>query len=214
MYLGEGSSTLRLIDVGKPEAPVELESYDTHQNITDMAIAGDHLYIATSDSGMMIYHISNPSNIERVGLYQGRFSWVREVNKPIEKYSSIFIKGNYAYVKGNWLYVINVSDPTNPVVAGYDYYVYTPLSSRVDLKMIGSEKLERSEVVSASPNPVSSTFELVYRNANKTTNYENELTLYNRNGKSSTSYFRACRKRREPTAFVTMRLNCLPVRTG
>ncbi|NQU06254.1 MAG: T9SS type A sorting domain-containing protein [Calditrichaeota bacterium] len=77
----------------------------------DVAIQGEHAYIAAGYSGIQIVDISNPVQPVGVGHYDNNLEYAK----------SIFISGNYAYVvdSHNGFQVIDISDPTSPNEIGF-----------------------------------------------------------------------------------------------
>lgn len=73
------------------------------------------VYLATADSGMIIYDVSDPQIPGRLGKCDSfHTSWVTQ---------SVYVQGNYAYVAASYdgFSIIDISNPTDPqVVYNYD----------------------------------------------------------------------------------------------
>ncbi len=94
-------------------------SYDTGDYARHIYVSGDYAYVADNDDGLRIISVSDPMNPTEVGYYDTG-GYARDV----------YVVGNYAYI-GNayyddststWkgcLYIIDVSDATNPQEVGY-----------------------------------------------------------------------------------------------
>jgi hypothetical protein len=93
-----------------PFVPTLTGSYDAPvDGFSDVAVSGDHAFVADGSIGLQVMDISNPSNPVLAGSY----------DVPNDA-SSVAVAGNYAFVAGgeSGLYVIDISDPSNPVLAG------------------------------------------------------------------------------------------------
>ncbi|MCK4408803.1 MAG: hypothetical protein KAW67_01880, partial [Candidatus Eisenbacteria sp.] len=78
----------------------------------DVALAGDHVYVADGGSGVQVIDISDPTNP----------IWVGSCDTPGSA-SHVWIAGDHAYVADDTsgIQVIDISDPMNPVLVGsYD----------------------------------------------------------------------------------------------
>ncbi|MGK0190270.1 MAG: hypothetical protein ACI9R3_006093 [Verrucomicrobiales bacterium] len=90
----------------------------------DVAVAGNHAYLATSADGfrgrtgaLQVVDITDPAKPVQVGGYT-------DSSSPQDTYSSVAVEGNYAYVTDDFVsfMVIDISDPTSPVrVGSYDF---------------------------------------------------------------------------------------------
>jgi hypothetical protein len=120
---------LQVINVSNPANPVEAGAFATVWRPSDVAVVGNHAFVAVNEwhdliwqgwrpSHLLIIDVSNPAN--PVGV--GGFETPRSA-------SGVAVAGNIAYVAG-WdagLQVIDVRNPANPIrVGGYD------TSGRVD----------------------------------------------------------------------------------
>jgi hypothetical protein len=109
-YVADGDEGVRIINVSNPSAPTLESTYNPNfAYIFDLVISGGLAYIAADDDGLQIADVSNPSNPEYVGGFT-QYSYAYDVD----------VSGKYAYVsKYNQVHIIDISDPTDPVVAGY-----------------------------------------------------------------------------------------------
>lgn len=73
----------------------------TRGGATDVALSGDHAYVADGEAGVQVIDVSNPEKPVRVGGLDT---------------SEVAVSGHYAYVAGAYggFHVIDVSDPANP----------------------------------------------------------------------------------------------------
>ncbi|MBC8278379.1 MAG: T9SS type A sorting domain-containing protein [FCB group bacterium] len=114
-YTAAESAGLRFVDVSDPAAPAEIGYYDPEAMVYDFALDGDLAYLANGTDGFRILDISDMSQPEEVSVMPfGSPGGIRAVGKS----------GNYAYCSfaececgyGGRFYVIDVSDPANPLV--------------------------------------------------------------------------------------------------
>ena len=97
---------LYLINISDSLNPV-VAGYLQVSPIEKMKLNGNYLYAAHGWGGFSVIDISDPSNLNVVGAIAGLMK-------------AIDVQGNYAYTVGdNGMYMINVSDPTNPVLEHY-----------------------------------------------------------------------------------------------
>ncbi|MEO0004862.1 MAG: T9SS type A sorting domain-containing protein [candidate division WOR-3 bacterium] len=96
-----------LIDVSEPAHPVVVGYYQDPgiDDIYDLWVRDTLAYIA-SDDGVIVLNVTNPSNPHQIGICSTMAS------------SIITMAGNHAFVAGNDFYVVDVTDPRNPVLIG------------------------------------------------------------------------------------------------
>jgi len=103
IYSANFSGGLRIIDVENPSNPVEMSFYQNGNQVNDLAISGNYIFI-TDGSAFVVLDIFNPSNpifIKRV-------------------YASILCKGlaikeSRLYTISGWgTFIFSITDPTNP----------------------------------------------------------------------------------------------------
>ncbi|MCD4751016.1 MAG: hypothetical protein K8R59_16715, partial [Thermoanaerobaculales bacterium] len=83
----DGSSGLRVVDVGTPSSPTEVGFYDTPGYAKDVAVSGGYAYVADGSSGLRVIDISTPTSPTEVGFY----------DTPGYA-NSVALSGSYAYV--------------------------------------------------------------------------------------------------------------------
>ncbi len=102
--VAEERTSLIILDVSDPTAPRQISAYPYPG---PLEVIDQKAYIAAGEHGLHILDISTPSNPQRLGLYQpGNWMW------------DIAVSGQTAYVTGGGLLIINISDPTDPKLAG------------------------------------------------------------------------------------------------
>ncbi|MDD4651151.1 MAG: SdrD B-like domain-containing protein [Methanothrix sp.] len=112
LYVADGYSGLKIIDVSDPADPFRAGSCDTPADSRGVAVSGSYAYVADSDSGLQIIDVSDPyspfiaSSCDTPGTSSG-----------------VALAGSYAYVADgdSGLQIIDVSNPYSPFIAGsYD----------------------------------------------------------------------------------------------
>ncbi len=110
---------LRVISVADPVNPVEVGYYNTDGYAKDLAVVGDHAYVALAHyagDAMLVISVADPANPVEVG----RWDADREPGVHHEPYA-VAAAGDYAYFifftysSRYVLAVISVADPANPV---------------------------------------------------------------------------------------------------
>ncbi len=110
VFVAETSTGFSVIDVSDPGDPVLVTTINTPGSAVGLALAGDRIYVANSSNGLVVIDVSVPGSPVIVGSCEVGYT-ARDVA----------VDGDYAYVVdlagyGASLYVVDVSDPTNPTV--------------------------------------------------------------------------------------------------
>jgi len=123
----EAGYNFKIVDVSNPSNPIIIDSpsLSFSASLRAIKVVGKYAYIAeysnVSDSGLKIVDISDP--------YQPRVVSPVLITGLTGESRSLDVSGNYAYLLSyrgvdvdstNVLRIINISDPTNPVVVGGD----------------------------------------------------------------------------------------------
>ncbi len=106
--VADGNS-LQIIDVSVPGEPVIEGFLDMELEALDVAVQGDHAFVANYTYGLQVIDISAPGSLAVIG----------SIDTPGAAYS-VVIDGNYAYVADytSGLQVIDISTPGSPSIAG------------------------------------------------------------------------------------------------
>ncbi|HQN97480.1 MAG TPA: hypothetical protein PLM61_13970 [Thermoanaerobaculales bacterium] len=129
VYVANGMSGLRIIDVSNPSAPVEVGVSDvTNELALDVAVAGSRAYVAYATLGLRVIDVSVPSQPAVVGA----------VDTPGTA-MGVAVAGSHAFVAdgGSGLRVISIANPAAPVEVGA---IDTP-GSALDVAVSGSHAL-------------------------------------------------------------------------
>lgn len=115
-YVAHGYG-LSVVDISDPTNPTEIGLCDTNSS-RSVAVAGGYAYVAGAN-GLDIVDISDPTHPTRVAHYS--CSPPGDTNVPGAE--DVAVVGDYAYVTDSYwpsgLWVVDVSDPTNPTQAGF-----------------------------------------------------------------------------------------------
>ena len=118
---------LAVLDISNPFKPSEVGFYATPGSARDVAVAGNHAYVADNDEGLQIINVSSPNNPTLAGSYD---------LPDGAQANSVAITADqaYAYVAQSYrLYVIDISNPSNPAEMSY-----SSLSSYEDMVVAGN----------------------------------------------------------------------------
>jgi hypothetical protein len=109
------TENLDIIDVSDPANPTLISSYDVTGSITKIALREQYVYTA-GDSGLVAVNVSDPAAPWENGRYMPALQiWEHLDTRDLE------IVGDYAYLAGHDMEIVNVSDPSMPVLVGeYD----------------------------------------------------------------------------------------------
>lgn len=107
-YLANTGSGLYIVNVSNPASPSQVANIATPGGAYGVAVSGNYAYVASQGAGLHIINISNPANPSIVTTYNTPGSALK-----------VAMQGNYAIVADNTsLQIIDVSNPTTPVLAG------------------------------------------------------------------------------------------------
>jgi hypothetical protein len=102
---------LQIVDVTTPAAPALRGYYNTGDYASGVAVLGTKAYVANGNSGLMILDISNPIQPFRIGSLA-----IGNSDRLLVQTSGV---NGFAYVStGGALAVVDVSNPTTPVLRG------------------------------------------------------------------------------------------------
>lgn len=119
-YLAHEYRGLEILDVSDPSRPVKVGGYEMPGTTHAIDVADYYAYVANERRGLLIFDVSNPARPMEVGAYRPdeptQFRDVYVARGPVADSGKV-----YAYVADayNGLRVVDVSDPTEPVAAGF-----------------------------------------------------------------------------------------------
>jgi len=110
-YVADGTKGVRVIDISNPTNPVETGYYDTNGSTNGVIKSGNLVYAADGSMGIKIFDGSSPDTLLLLG----------SLDTP-NVATKVQLSNNYLFVAdGNLggIRVINISNPSSPVEAGY-----------------------------------------------------------------------------------------------
>lgn len=119
------SNNVYTINVSDPSDPQVLDNFTCPVMTVDLAVKGNLVFVACWWDGVRVFDISDPSNIVQIAHTMG---WTQG-GIPGETFcyaQAIAVEGNYLYIVDYGpfseedtygLYILDVSDPANPVLA-------------------------------------------------------------------------------------------------
>jgi hypothetical protein len=103
-------SVVEIIDISVPDQPARLGTIRGTYRPYDVAAKDSILYVAASDSGLLIFDIHEPSSPRRLLQFGTLGSY---------PYWGVAVVDSYAYVdRIDTLFVANISNPSSPTVVG------------------------------------------------------------------------------------------------
>jgi len=121
----ETGNPLVIMDVSNPENPIEIGHFEdeVYEEMPGLGISinGSYAYLGTSGYGFFIINITDIYNPIRVGHFYGGSESIGGFFNN-ERVKDIFIHKHYAFEAAgpNGLYILDVSNPSNPILVG-DY---------------------------------------------------------------------------------------------
>ncbi len=126
-YVTEWDGLLHIIDISVVDSAMEytIWSYETPEAAYGIDVVDGIAYVAydyyNREKGMQILDVSNPADIKelsRIPTTHGAFK--------------VQVQGDYAYIVGGYVSIVNISDPTNPVLVSEFFTGY--YSSDLDVR--------------------------------------------------------------------------------
>lgn len=116
LYIAQGDD-LYAFSISNPASPVLLDVVDVDETVNEVFVSEDQVYLATEeeDKELQIVDVTNPANLQVLAIYDLAGSL---------KATDVNVRGNRAYVSTQnngsaaEFYVLDISDPTNPIFLG------------------------------------------------------------------------------------------------
>ncbi len=116
---------LKIIDVSNPRAPIELSSIGYPPNPLSVTVKDTFLFIGTYQSKLEVYSISNPSSPQLLDSLNLPILFYSYITTMLLSNQYLFIGGAMGYSNNRYLFVVDVSDPSNPILVASDSNFYT-----------------------------------------------------------------------------------------
>lgn len=105
-----GGSTMNILDISQPGAPQRLGTYKTANGILNwqVAVAGNHAYLATDSLGLQTIDVSDPAAPRRTSVFRGS-----------SQFATVAVEGNLLVAAGyDGLFFLDLADPAKPALRG------------------------------------------------------------------------------------------------
>ncbi|MFC2170887.1 beta-propeller domain-containing protein, partial [Calditrichota bacterium] len=115
-------NSLLILDISNPRSPEQINSIMLESDIEDFAVYDDYIFISQGEAGIVSVNIENPLNPQR---YEAWEDWGSEV---------LAVENGMLYTAfDNELFIIDISDPSNPEETGS----YTNEFNIYDIAVVG-----------------------------------------------------------------------------
>jgi hypothetical protein len=124
-YVADVEYGLRVISIADLSHPVEVGSYDTDGQGSDVRVVGTYAYLADGRGGLKIFSIADPTDPMLVGAFEDG-----------GHVSSVTLQGHYAYLSDyddSMLKIVSVLDPSTPAEVSH-YNIFDGICQSVFLK--------------------------------------------------------------------------------
>lgn len=116
MYMASGPSWIYVLNISDPENPTKLHQIHNLDNANDVAVTEKYMYVADTNTGLLIFNFSNRINPELAGMF---YILKSNISGTLQGWAgiSIEVSGNYVFLsveKRVGFYIIDVSDPEKP----------------------------------------------------------------------------------------------------
>ncbi len=104
-YVGNWGSE-DIVDVADPAAPAFLGRMIIRDIVFKTQVVSDTAYVAANSQGLRIMDVSNPADPQVISVFN-------QIAQDVQ------VVGDLAYVSGYGVWILNISDPAQPVQIGY-----------------------------------------------------------------------------------------------
>lgn len=116
LYMASGPGWIYVLNISDPENPKKLYQITYLDNANDVAVTEKYMYIADTNTGMLIFDNSNKIKPELAGMF---YILKSNISGTLQGWGGIAIEvsGNYAFLSAEnrvGFYIIDVSDPESP----------------------------------------------------------------------------------------------------
>ena len=109
IYVADGESGFRVIDVTDPTSPFEAGYYAPSEGaFSEVTVFGKTAYVIDAGFGLRVIDVTDPHSPSEIG------------SLGVDAYSTdVAVSGDCAYVAGEGLHFIDVSTPSSPIEVGF-----------------------------------------------------------------------------------------------
>ena len=116
MYIAAGPGWIYVLNISDPEKPKNMYQINNLNVANDVAIAGENMYIADANTGLLIFNLTDRKNPGLVGMF---YILRSNLSGSLQGWGGIAVavSGNYAFLSGEQrkgFYIIDISDPSRP----------------------------------------------------------------------------------------------------
>jgi len=108
LYVASGYDGITVVDLSDTAMPQVVSTLDSPGRAFDLQVSGEHLYVADADEGLQVYSLAQPANPQ----------WLAGLNLNAHAIR-VVVRDSLAYVGTGELYIVNVSDPSEPALLGH-----------------------------------------------------------------------------------------------
>lgn len=116
MYMASGPSWIYVLNISDPENPTKIGQITNLDNANDVAVTEKYMYVADTNTGLLIFNFSNRINPGLAGMF---YVLKSNISGTLQGWAgiSVEVSGNYVFLSAEkrvGFYIIDVSDPEKP----------------------------------------------------------------------------------------------------
>jgi hypothetical protein len=116
LYMASGPGWIYVLNISDPENPKKLYQITYMDNANDVAVTEKYMYVADSNTGILIFDIGNRINPELAGMF---YVVKSNISGTLQGWAGIAIEvsGNYAFLSVEnrvGFFIIDISNPERP----------------------------------------------------------------------------------------------------
>ena len=117
LYMASGPGWIYVLNISDPENPTKLYQITNLDNANDVAVTEKYMYVADTNTGLLIFNFSNRINPGLAGMF---YVLKSNISGTLQGWAgiSIEVSGNYVFLSAEkrvGFYIIDVSDPEKPI---------------------------------------------------------------------------------------------------
>ncbi len=116
LYIAAGPGWIYVLNISDPEKPKNMYQINNLNVANDVAIAGENMYIADANTGLLIFNLTDRKNPGLVGMF---YILRSNLSGSLQGWGGIAVavSENYAFLSGEQrkgFYIIDITDPSRP----------------------------------------------------------------------------------------------------